>query len=430
MNKICLIGGSNSVMKTGLSLGVCDKGDHLLALGASSSIQNIHSICSCSKQIDESDYIITESNVNVAYNIYHVGYDKSLILENIKSLYDELYRTGKNIISIILPMKHYSNTVAPSTVVNEVNSLHRELSIKYGFYLIDLAQHFSNLDASLFSTKFIQPDSLHLLESFMYTLGCNIKKFVLEQASSDDLIRRYTSNFIVVSLSVNCNKGNSKFVRSLHELKETTKVSIDGAKLVGIETWSDGLSELLIETDGTKVIKQFSSNLSFNEIQSTNPMALNLSSNVGESLNISEPSVNVENKSIVKNRVKISSLLFIKNESQIINVLPNHQNPSARIPSRSLNIPTGNKPKTLDFLIPKVEAFSNGIARFLDKNVPSITKRKTADYLRDAAVKLEHIDIKLSFHLMNIAHEIRPKGLFIKKKKEEYKGKLIANKKI
>jgi hypothetical protein len=44
--KICLLGGSNSVLKYGLKIGLCREGDLNLAVGASSSLQNIHALAS------------------------------------------------------------------------------------------------------------------------------------------------------------------------------------------------------------------------------------------------------------------------------------------------------------------------------------------------------------------------------------------------
>lgn len=46
------------------------------------------------------------------------------------------------------------------------------------------------------------------------------------------------------------------------------------------------------------------------------------------------------------------------------------------------------------------------------------------DFIRDIAIENEHVDIKLSFHLMKLAHEARPQGPFIKKKLAEYEKAL------
>ena len=43
------------------------------------------------------------------------------------------------------------------------------------------------------------------------------------------------------------------------------------------------------------------------------------------------------------------------------------------------------------------------------------------NFLRDKAVAIENNNLQLSYNLMQIAHQARPNGLFIKKKLEEYK---------
>jgi len=238
----------------------------------------------------------------------------------------------------------------------------------------------------------------------MYTLGCNIRRFI--HSESKNKREKTKSNFRVVTLNSNCHKKNSMFNRKLHELKSKVEIDIDKASLVGIETWSDALSEILIEHDNEVIIKHFNSNLAFNEIHKPIPTKFEISSRIGKSSNATEPSVNVTSADILKDYAKISSLLFL-----------NH------IPQFSF-ISSGGRHISLDFLIPKLEPFSGGVARFINKNIPFVTNDLTADYLRDAALRLEDIDIKLSFQLMKIAHEIRPKGPLIKKKKEEYKKKI------
>lgn len=68
--KICLLGGSNSIIKNGLSFGLCGQDDLQLAIGASASLQNIHAITSNQSEIEGCDFIVNESNVNDIYNIY------------------------------------------------------------------------------------------------------------------------------------------------------------------------------------------------------------------------------------------------------------------------------------------------------------------------------------------------------------------------
>ena len=83
---IILLGGSNSVMVNGLQKGLKQMGINLtnLALGATTSIQNLYEILRDKNKtaIDESDLIITESNINdieQVYNLKDLYMNKDLI---------------------------------------------------------------------------------------------------------------------------------------------------------------------------------------------------------------------------------------------------------------------------------------------------------------------------------------------------------------
>ncbi len=67
--------------------------------------------------------------------------------------------------------------------------------------------------------------------------------------------------------------------------------------------------------------------------------------------------------------------------------------------------------------------------RVVEQNVRNrkYLSEKNIDSIRDGAVVIESMDIKLAYELMSIAHQARPGGPFIKKKLDEYKSLLDAN---
>ena len=67
---------------------------------------------------------------------------------------------------------------------------------------------------------------------------------------------------------------------------------------------------------------------------------------------------------------------------------------------------------------------TNGLMLFVEAFVQKV---KNADLLRDFALKLENLDILLSYQLMQKAHKLRPWGPFIKNKCDEYQNKLQLN---
>jgi hypothetical protein len=404
MRKICLLGGSNSVMRNSFSSGLCLSGDVNLALGASSSLQNIHSLVCYRELVEKCDVIVTESNVNDIYNIYEVGYSKELVISNIRSLYDELARTGKFVISLLIPIKQYHSTTAPMTLVDEINELHRSLCFKYGIALIDVDKHFTDLNPDSLVTRYIQPDPLHPIDSFMYHLGGNIRKYI----QSDSVCIESTgwleeSNFFNYECFEKENvRENSLFKRSFLRLKNKLEISVSDGFLVGIETWSSNPAQLVFSRKGKKdVIKSFNSLLAFNEIQASDLQCFAVESKFGVRSVSTEPSINVDEES-TNEPVNISSMLFKKTKIFPLVVSCN-----------------GNK--NLSFLIPSIDPYISGVSRLIEKLGLIERNEDEVDFLRNMAVLIEGKDLTVSYKLMSRAFKLRPGGSFIKEKVEEYK---------
>ena len=418
--RLCLLGGSTSVLKNGFSYGLCKEEDINLAIGATSSIQNIHSLIKNRCEIDGLDLIITQSNINDIYNINNACYSKSLVLNNIRHLYDELYRTGKTIVSVLLPIARYLPQIASQKLCDEVNELHRALCQKYGVYLIDADKYFLNLDVEELSTKIMMPDSLHVVESYMYCLGENIRKYFEVNSNLLNKSNELDSNFFLNNHFPNLNKvtkGNSKFKRELFLLSEKVNIEVTGAVLCGIETWSDGYSKVKITDCFDKLIfaiKSFNQNLAFNEISCDKFSNFKLESHIGNTLLVTEPTVNCRREENVENFTLLSSLLFKKTNCSLL----------------ELNL---NLKLDLNFLLPSKEPYISGVTRMLKNHqylqaLPQIQSEsyskslspEVINSIRDSALLLESINLKLALSLMELAHKARPTGYFIRMKMIEY----------
>lgn len=387
--KICLLGGSNSVMTYGISSGLCHDNDLQIPLGATSSLQNIHALIS--NDIMMCDIIVTESNVNDSYNIGCANYPKELVLDNIRSLYDELYRTGKMVISLILPIMPYKNHVESKKLIDEVNDLHRSLCFKYGFNFIDMAAFFSKFSIDNVNTNIIMPDIRHPLESFMHELGTRLRDYAWNCINMQPKYfkrNRIESNFYFINnfpeLPIK-HKTNSKFQRKVNVLYDEININSSDGYLCGIETWSDGISQLVITCgSGSVLVKNFGELLSFNEITKTSLDCFNLRSHTGKALLITEPSVNVGNKESIESLVAITSLMFKRKNADISDI----------------NI---NVSRNISFLIPNIEHHIAGIKRFMKEynlvRIDDIVNDSLLESL-DKAVNLINDDHELSENLI------------------------------
>lgn len=400
MKNIILLGGSNSILKFGLSHGLrCDK-KYNLALGATSSIQNIHAVSINKELVQSSDAIVTESNVNDIYNVCASGYPLEIILENIDLLYEELYGIGKYVVVIIFPVFVYESKSLSSEVIDIVNTRHRQLASKYGFSLIDLQSALCIENLGVDDVKLLQPDSLHISESIAYTLGSQIRNYIESVDVSCDFGTSLESNFFAVSEFTNDSfvKDNSRFSRKCYHIDDISITTDAEYTCVGIETWSDANSLLFIRTESKHFYKYFSRNLAFNELINTTSGTIYLKSVAYSQYDEYEPSVNVVLGATGVDRTTVSSLLFRKMKFHVS------------------DIDIGGW-VNLNFLIPDFNPFLRSI-----KQANLLACKSTdVDVIRDSALLLEKININYSYHLMLIASRIRPNGPLIVKKLDEYK---------
>ncbi|MCV3453576.1 SGNH/GDSL hydrolase family protein [Campylobacter sp. FU_520] len=134
---VILLGGSNSVVKNGLRIGLENKDItlHNYALGLSTSLQNLYELIRHEKTINKSDFLISESNIND----YLSPMSLNIILRNIDYFYEELYKANKITIVLILPIP------ACNDKSKAINEAHRKNCAHYGFNLIDIDFYYQKI---------------------------------------------------------------------------------------------------------------------------------------------------------------------------------------------------------------------------------------------------------------------------------------------
>ena len=238
--KIVILGGSNSVAKRGLQSGLKSGSDDIrnLALGASSSLQNLYEIVRNKNSVSNADLIITESNVNDFHN-HNIGkVPIDIIEQNIDLFYEALFHTNKRAIVLIFPllMKGFINA-------NIINNRHRVNIEKYGFALLDLSSYYNDEELNSFY-NFENLD--HPMNEIMDMIGHNIRsKFHLIKFNNDSLIinQKHSFDFYIpdtLTYNKKENTGFSELVYKLGSNKVEFPSKLHGYNLMGIHAWNDG----------------------------------------------------------------------------------------------------------------------------------------------------------------------------------------------
>ncbi|WP_138473386.1 SGNH/GDSL hydrolase family protein [Poseidonocella sp. HB161398] len=311
---VCLLGGSNSILRYGFQRGLCKPGDLKLAVGASTSLQNLHAIVSNRSRVLDCDVIVSESNVNDFHAVSAGVATLERAKERIAWLYEEIYRTGLPAIIVLFPVAHKNPNAHNVKEALKVNSFHRTLCEKFGFFISDMSNSLMDVDPQEMEARYLQPEPLHPNQAISCHFGSNLRQWI--EASKLPSKHRHTeSNFFTSDLSGQYEKKNSLFERSLFQLESAVEISEQDGSLLGIETWSDGASELVIDFEGGRIVKNYIHTLSFHEFQVEIPKVFTLRSNVGKSLGCTEKSPFVPKIDVATHPVKISSLLFKKQEA-------------------------------------------------------------------------------------------------------------------
>ncbi|EJS6368695.1 hypothetical protein NWZ45_001502, partial [Campylobacter jejuni] len=174
---IVLLGGSNSVMVNGLQKGLKEGIEKFnttvnkeqeklkfynLALGASSSLQNLYELKRNRNRtiLKNAKLIISESNINDSWS-----YNNFEIYGIIESFFTELSCLNSKILILILPFFNYNSKV--------INQIHKKLALKFNFNIIDINNYYEKFNLIDFS--FLrEKDGSHQFDIIYTQLGNSI----------------------------------------------------------------------------------------------------------------------------------------------------------------------------------------------------------------------------------------------------------------
>ena len=315
-----LFGGSNSVMRHGLKYGMAAETNLTnLALGASSSSQNLHAALSDPAALAAADFIVTESNVNDSHAVASVGCDPRVVEASIDSLYALLAATGKPVFTLILPHRAPLHAAETPKLIARLNRRHRLNAGRYGIYGIDLAHHWSHLPDDRLAI--LQPDARHPHHTIMVQIALNITRWVRDnRLSSAPSAEMPTSRYQPVKIAdldqaeveTKANNAFAAGVRDVARAPVTFPSDFWGRRLVAIETWSDGPSVVHVTADGKHVFKPVNASYAFNEFK--NPILIGpetrISSPLTSDFRLTEKSLNVDRISGPLHPAKVAGFLI------------------------------------------------------------------------------------------------------------------------
>lgn len=266
--KVVLLGGSNSIVKNGLRVGLENKDIifHNYALGLSSSLQNLYELIRQKDTIKNADYIISESNINDYLSLN----DLNIIIRNIDYFYEELYKANKTTIVLILPIPVYNNK---SKTINEI---HRRNCAYYGFNLIDVDFYYQKNNLYDFDQNY----KFHPMPLAIQELGKNIIKnlHLFKKNKKDIFLSKRTFSIYTPSNLITYQHKNSFFCELTSRIDNKAKLQFPkkyhGYQILGIHTWNKNnlnipaYSSLIIESSQHKIIKNFGLINTFQDIES------------------------------------------------------------------------------------------------------------------------------------------------------------------
>ncbi len=312
MKKITLLGGSNSIKKNGLFKSLSEKSilDNY-ALGASTSLQNLYEIIRHKKDIDNSDIIISESNVNDFHNYNVLKYDFTIIERNIRLLYSELSKFNSKVLILILPLQ-----TSKFNNADEINEIHLDCANIYGFNVINFHQYYIDNGLNYFY-YFNNLD--HPLNWIMYKLGDVIVELSDELISTKVNIGFDSLEYAIISEfdKEKRKKENSLLCESVVDINSEVYINkkFNGYKLLGIHCWSDKLSSVSISNERFKICKPVNSECQFHEVQKNIEIIKGTIISNKLYLPYVEPSIRVNQKELTsENNISLISLFICKGD--------------------------------------------------------------------------------------------------------------------
>ncbi|EAJ0267571.1 hypothetical protein ACGYDA_001072 [Campylobacter jejuni] len=251
---VVLLGGSNSVMVNGLQKGLKEGIEKFnttvnkeqeklkfynLALGASSSLQNLYELKRNRNRtiLKNAKLIISESNINDSWS-----YNNFEIYGIIESFFTELSCLNSKILILILPFFNYNSKV--------VNQIHKKLALKFNFNIIDINNYYEKFNLIDFS--FLrEKDGSHQFDIIYTQLGNSIINNIENFLTNNTHNHSSTFHFKICEVDAleNLSKKNIIYYRSNSAFNEKCIRLFDsnllkfpnkykGFKLIGYHCWT------------------------------------------------------------------------------------------------------------------------------------------------------------------------------------------------
>jgi hypothetical protein len=321
-----LLGGSNSILKNGLSKGL-STGVELknFALGASSSLQNLHSLIRYAEEINTLDVIFSESNVNDFHSAWLAEINISVVLKNIDRYYQELNFACQNVVVLVLPL------VSCCHIAKSINKQHLINIHKYGFTYLDLDKIMRDSNSISFYVKDHGHPNTALMAYIGTTLIKNINEIHFRKQNSSLTSSFQRPKYKILEASDLSSRDQIEIKRN-SLFKESVVNQFDeiifereffGYNLLGILCWSDGFSKLEVTGSDRVYVKAFNHELQFHEVSfdlvldSSTKLLSNYSQMLPSEYSLNAYLINSENVTDIKPNndvrpVKIASLLLVK----------------------------------------------------------------------------------------------------------------------
>ncbi len=273
-----LLGGSNSLVRHGLRYGF-EKTTALvnLALGATSTSQNLYELVLNRELVAAADFVVTESNVNDSHAIKELNCPSDVVLGNVDRYYEILAQTNANVVVLIIPVRRLYTNVESAELIAEVNARHRENARRHGFLLVDLVEEWAGLSDA--ERGVIQPDERHPHHAIMHQLALNITAHVLARRPKAPVRAPAAAvpdaGFVALPVSRLAPGACERKITSLFT-NDVVDVSLHpltfppdywGMRLVAVESWCDRPAILQIDGSAPPIVKPLNGNRSFNELR-------------------------------------------------------------------------------------------------------------------------------------------------------------------
>ncbi|WP_392422696.1 hypothetical protein [Acinetobacter soli] len=294
------------------------------ALGATSCIQNTVEIVKNKNSIIQSDFIISESNVNDIMSFVSLKLSKEKITFQINEYYRLLANFNLPVFIYILPTHRKQESIED---ILFINNIHMENCLRYNFPFVNLDNEINRL--SLESLNLLMPHPRHFNEAYLYQMTLKLSDYIKNYYDNFKVrIFNYFNGpeyFFLSAKNFNLDDYVVKKKNSLYSLDllivehENLKIKKEflGWNILAVNTWCDDYSSVEISSiEGNyKVIKSFKNLYTSIELVDTievyNDTIIKLNK---ENIPPTEPTLLVKyNESVTPELLKIEGFLLMNN---------------------------------------------------------------------------------------------------------------------